>query len=132
MAERILIVDDDKDFVEITKVAFETAGYEVMAAYDGDEGFQKARMEKPDAIVLDVMMKTKTEGFDVSRKLHKDEATRLIPVLMLTGIRQDMKLPYTFEPDETWMPVVEFIEKPITPDQLIVKVKQLLEKNRSG
>lgn len=128
MAELVLIVDDDKDFVEINKVAFETAGYEVLVAYDGDEGFQKASMENPDAIVLDVMMKTKTEGFDVARKLHKDEATRMIPVLMLTGIRQEMKLPFTLEPDDDYMPVVEFIEKPITPERLIEKVKQLLEK----
>lgn len=128
MAERVLIVDDDKDFVEINKTAFETAGYEVLKAYDGEEGFQKASKGKPDAIVLDVMMKTKTEGFDVAQKLHKDEATRLIPVLMLTGIRQEMKLPFTLEPDDDYMPVVEFIEKPITPERLIEKVKQLLEK----
>ena len=132
MAECILIVDDDKDFIEINKVAFETAGYEVLTAYDGDEGFQKASKGKPDAIVLDVMMKTKTEGFDVSRKLHKDEATRMIPVLILTGIRKEMKLPWKFEPDDDYMPVVEFIEKPITPDQLIEKVKQLMDKKQSG
>ena len=101
MAERVLIVDDDKDFVEINKIAFETAGYEVLSAYDGEEGFQKASNGKPDAIVLDVMMKTKTEGFDVAR---------------------------TLDPEDDYMPVVEFIEKPITPERLIEKVKQMLEK----
>lgn len=132
MAERILIVDDNKDFVEINKTAFEIAGYEVLTAHDGEVGLQKAGKEKPDAIVLDVMMKSKTEGFEIARKLHMDNDTRLIPVLMLTGIRQEMGIPYKFEPDDDYLPVVKFIEKPITPDRLIEKVKQLLEKKRNG
>ena len=87
MANKILIVDDERDFVEINRATLESKGYKVVAAYNGKEGLEKALKEKPDLIVLDVMMTTKTEGFDVSRKMRAYEELKKTPIIMLTAIR---------------------------------------------
>jgi CheY-like chemotaxis protein len=73
-------------------------------------------------MLLDVMMAHESEGFDVARKLAEDPATKKIPVLLLTGIRKAMKLPFSFEPDADWLPVKAVLEKPIKPDELLKQV----------
>ena len=88
----------------------------------------KAKKELPDLILLDVMMATKTEGFDIARNLHDDSATKGIPVVMVTGIRRDMNLPFRFEPDPTWLPVKAVIEKPIKPEALLKIVEDNIKK----
>ena len=70
--QKIMIIDDDPDFVEVTKVLFETRQYEVSAAHDPEEGFAKLEQEVPDALILDVMMGTGADGFIVARKIRKD------------------------------------------------------------
>lgn len=126
-AAKILIVDDDVDFVESTKDLLEAHNFEVKYAYDGKEGVKKAKAETPDLMLLDVMMATKTEGFEVAREIAADEQLKSMPVIMLTGIRKDMKLNYGFEPDEDWLPVTEFLEKPVGPAKLIATVEKLLK-----
>ena len=123
---KILLVDDDTDFVESTSALLEAHNYSVVSAYDGKTGFQKAEDESPDLLLLDVMMSTKTEGFDVARKIAQDENLKNMPVILLTGIRNDMNLPYGFEPDEEWLPVYKVMEKPVQPDQLINTIEELL------
>ena len=81
---RILMVDDDKVLVAATKTVLESQGYAVSAAYDGDEGLDKARAEKPDLIILDVIMPT-MDGFAVCEQLKSDPGTEMIPVLMMTS-----------------------------------------------
>ena len=117
--KRVLLVDDDVDFVDLSTTFLESKGYQVVAAYDGEEGMKKAKKNRPDLIVLDVMMTRLTEGFDVS--LLRD-----IPVIMLTGIRKKEKLPWTFEPDDTWLPVAKFLEKPISPPQLLEEIEKAI------
>lgn len=126
MSHRILIIDDDRDFVKIHQTALEAGGFKVITANDGDEGFKKACEENPELIVLDVMMKSKTEGFHVAQKLQHNQQTRQIPIIMLTGIREQMKLDQEFKPDETWLPVRIFLEKPIFPGRLVQEAKKLL------
>jgi two-component system alkaline phosphatase synthesis response regulator PhoP len=121
---KILLVDDDADFVEINKAVLEKNGYEVIAAYNGAECLEKTRSESPDLIVLDVMMATQSEGFNVSRDLRNSEHTKDIPILMVTSINETV--PYKFERDDTWLPVDSFIEKPIEPQQLLEKVSSML------
>ncbi len=121
---KILLVDDDADFVEINKAVLEKNGYEVIAAYNGAECLEKTRSESPDLIVLDVMMATQSEGFNVSRDLRNCEHTKDIPILMVTSINETV--PYKFERDDTWLPVDSFIEKPIEPQQLLEKVASML------
>ena len=89
------------------------------SAPNGKIGLAKARELKPDMILLDVMMGTRSEGFDVARELHKDEKLKNIPVILITGVRKEMSLPYGFESDETWLPVKGVLEKPVKPEVLL-------------
>jgi CheY-like chemotaxis protein len=125
---KILVVDDDIDFLEAQKALLEAKGYTVFGAPNGDEGYQKAKAEQPDLMLLDVMMTYDSEGFDLARKLKEDPATRNIPVIMITGIRKAKGLPFSFEPDEDWLPVKAVLEKPVTPEELLKKVEEGLKK----
>lgn len=88
MAKKILIVDDEKDLVETLTFRFEAAGYQVIAAYDGMEGLDKVKKDRPDLIILDVMM-PKMDGYTVCRMLKFSETTKGIPIIMLTARGQD-------------------------------------------
>jgi DNA-binding response OmpR family regulator len=126
LVARILLIDDDRDFVEAVKTTLEIEGYRVLTADNGETGFDTAVREKPDLIVLDVMMKTLTEGLHVARQLHSDDETRGIPVLMLSAIKDVLKLTEDMQPDDTNLPVSEFLEKPVTPTKLIDVIRALL------
>ncbi|MFA6635596.1 MAG: response regulator [Candidatus Omnitrophota bacterium] len=122
MPGKILIVDDDPDFREAMATLLEAKGYDVGTASDGEAGLAKAREILPDIILLDVMMSGTTEGFDVARKLHAEDKLKDIPVVMTTGIRKDMNLPFGFEPDNDTLPVKEVLEKPVKPETLLSAV----------
>lgn len=130
MAHKILIVDDDRDFVEISRATLESKGYQVVPAYDGKEGLEKALKEDPDLIVLDVMMTTKTEGFEVARQMRENESLKKTPIVMVTAIREKMNVSSKIEPDENWLPVTEFIEKPFPPRKLLKKIDELLSRKK--
>ena len=124
MPKKILIVDDDSDFVEAITTLLEAKGYEVVSAPEGKTGFSQAKKQLPGLIILDEMMATKSEGFDVARQLKDEKITKDIPVVMITGVRRDMNLPFGFEPDENWLPVKAVLEKPIKPDLLLKTVEE--------
>jgi CheY-like chemotaxis protein len=123
---KILIIDDDKDFVDATKTLVEAKGYTAVTANCGADGFALAKKEKPDVILLDVMMTYDSEGFDIARNLKKDDDTRGIPIIIITGVRKAKHLPFGFEPDEDWLPVKEVLEKPVKPEMLIECVKKVI------
>ena len=123
MANQVLMIDDDPEFVEATTNLLEAKGYEVVSAVNGKEGFEKAKAIHPDIILLDVMMTTESEGFDVAREMHKEESLKNTPVIIITGIRKEMNLPFGFEPDEEWLPVKAVLEKPIKPDLLLSTIE---------
>ena len=124
---KILLVDDDKDFVESTKIILESKPYEVIVAYEGDEGLRKAREEKPDLILLDIIMPIK-DGFTAAEQLKKDPELSKIPTLMLTS--------YAARRGETSIPVSrgfsldveDYIEKPISPKDLLAEVEKFIKK----
>lgn len=122
MAKKVLIIDDDADFVESVENLLEARGYEVVSAANGKDGVEAAKKEKPNLIILDVMMTTKDEGFNVARTLNELEGVKGTPVVMVTGVRREMNLPFSFEPDQTWLPVKEVLEKPIKPETLLKAV----------
>ena len=126
MSSNILIIDDDQDFAASTRDLLEASGYTVSIAVDGEEGLAAARSVLPDLVILDVMMTHDSEGFDVSRKMREDDALRQLPILMVTGIRREMDLPYRFEPDDDWLPVNQLLEKPVPPARMLEEVKKLL------
>ena len=123
---KILIIDDDPDFVESVAGILKARGYVVDSAPNGDEGIKKAKAIMPDLIILDVMMSKNTEGFDVSRKIPEDKDLKSIPVIMVTGIREKMNLAFGFEPDKTWLPVKTVLEKTIKPEQLLLEIEKYI------
>jgi len=124
--KKILIIDDDPDFVDSVRAVLEARDYIVDSAPDGTEGFKKAKEIIPNLIILDVMMTKNTEGFEVSREFQKDDDLKSIPIIMITGIREQMNLAFGFEPDSTWLPVKAVLEKTIKPDQLLAKVAEFI------
>ena len=81
---KVLLIDDDPDFVEATRIVLESKPYEVIVSYDGDDGLRKAKKESPDLIILDVIMPVK-DGFSTAEQLKKDAGLKNIPVIMLTA-----------------------------------------------
>lgn len=131
MGEKVLLVDDDVDFVEVNREVLEEKGYQVEVAHNGKKALEKALSEKPDIIILDVVMTTPTEGIHVAQELRKNEKTKDIPIIMLTGVREKMGIPYQIGPEEEYLPVTEFIEKPFPPAKLVEKVEQMLRKGKN-
>ena len=126
---KILIIDDDPDIVESMKVVLESKNYHVTSAKDGEEGLKKAKADKPDLIILDIMMETSDKGFDVARQLKWDKNYKGIPILMLTAIKERTGLDFKKEAgDEVWLPVDDYVEKPLKAQELIAKVGALLGK----
>ena len=132
--KKILIIDDDPDIVEALRLTLR-GNYQVFDAASGQEGLRKVKEIEPDLIILDVMMETETEGFQVSLALRSPDpaseyaAYARIPILVLTAIHQ--KTPLRFAPDADYLPVDDFVEKPVKPGVLLAKVKKLLGNARS-
>ena len=124
---KILIADDDPDIRESLQAILETQQYTVVTAVDKTDGLEKIRAEKPDLAILDVMMSTWEDGFEMSRELKKDPQFKDMPILMLTGIKKETGIDFkSTAGDPTWCPVDAFLEKPIEPDILLAEVAKLL------
>jgi len=126
--KKILVIDDDVQLVDTVKTLLESVGYEVYYAYQAKKGIEMAKTASPDLILLDVMFAGPPgpDGFETSRQLHKDPALKNIPIIILSGVRKAMDLSFEFEPDESWMPVKTFIEKPVKPDTLLAEIEKIL------
>jgi CheY-like chemotaxis protein len=129
---RILIVDDDPDFVEINKTVLEANGFQTTAAYTPEEAWAALSTWHPDLIMLDVMMPKGTEGFHLAYRLRADEQYRRIPVLMVTQINQMAEFRFSPETDGDFLPVEDFVEKPVRADELVRRIESLLAKARSA
>jgi CheY-like chemotaxis protein len=124
---KILLVDDDADFVESTRTVLESKPYDVIVAENGDEGVRKAKEARPDLIILDVIMPVK-DGFTAAEQLKKDPQLSRIPTLMLTAFAEkhaEASIPvsrgYTLETED-------YIEKPVSPEELLARVAKQLKK----
>lgn len=123
---RVLLIDDDADFIAINRIAIEAAGYEVVAASNASVGGEAARLERPDVIVLDVMMDTPTEGFELARDLRSDPDLKATPLIMLTGVNQE-DIPWRFDKDEDWLPVDVFLDKPVDTERLVAEINKAVD-----
>lgn len=121
---RVLVVDDDPDFVEITRTVLQAHGYEIASAASGQQALEMMRQQRPDLVILDVMMRGATEGYDVSQVMYGDKDLATVPVLMVTSI-MDGTMADQFPTDE-YLPVADFITKPVSPDQLVQRVRTLI------
>ena len=120
---KILLVDDDKDFVEINKTLLEKDKHTVVFAHNPKDGFALLKKEKPDLLLLDVMMEEPDDGFAMAQKIRSDG--NKIPIIMLTSINKVMNL--QFGKDKDMVPVNEFFEKPIPADKLREAVKKYVK-----
>ena len=126
---KILIVDDDLDLSTALQITLESQQYTVITASDGKEGMEKVRTDKPDLVILDVMMSSWSDGFEMSRELKKDPQSKDIPILMMTGVKDKTGIDFkSTAGDPTWCPVDAFLDKPVEPDALLAEVKKLLQK----
>ena len=127
---KILVVDDDPDFVETTRMVLESATHEVISAADGDEGLRRVREDKPDLVILDVIMKTVLDGLNMSQQMANDPEQHPIPILMVTSIANSDYA--ALFPTDEYIHIDGFISKPIAPDVLLERVGALLKEPRIG
>jgi len=127
MSERtVLVIDDDIDLVEIIRVTLEREKLRVIDAQNGERGFALAREQQPDLILLDIMMGTVDEGFQVAYRLRSDPLTKDTPIIMLSAIGERTGFSFDKNKDADFLPVSEFIEKPISPRKLVDLVRRHL------
>jgi CheY-like chemotaxis protein len=124
--KNILIVDDDRDVFESMKIVLESEGYGVEWATNGREAMEKLHARKPDLMVLDVMMSTDDEGFQLAYKMKREKEFAGIPILMVTSIGAKTGFSFRKGEDEDFLPVNEFLEKPVDPRLLVDKVRENL------
>lgn len=119
----VLIVDDDPDFVEITSMILKQHGYGVSTAASGDEALERMREERPDILLLDVMMSTVLDGVNVSFAMSEDPELKNVPIVMISSI-PDSPNADKFPTDE-YVPISAWITKPVNPDQLVSTIQRL-------
>jgi len=121
---RILVVDDDPDFVLVTRAILEAEGYQVTAASDGTAALEMMRQQRPDVVLLDVMMSTTLEGVDVAREMEADPQLRDVPIIMISSIATSE---YAAEfPDDESIPIAAWISKPIQPAVLLKTIRRFV------
>jgi CheY-like chemotaxis protein len=124
---KIVVVDDDQDIRDSLEAILGSRDYDVSTAADKTEGMEKIKAEKPDLAILDVMMTTWQDGFEMARELKKDPDFKDMPILMLTGVKDKTGIDFkSTAGDPTWCPVDGFLEKPIEPDVLVAEIEKLL------
>ena len=122
---KILIVDDDPDFVEATRLVLESVGHVVVSAADGEEGLLCAGQEQPDLVILDVIMKTVLDGLYMSQRMADDPSKADTPILMVTSIANSDYA--ALFPTDEYVHISDFVTKPIAPDDLLRRVAELLK-----
>ena len=124
---RILVVDDDPIFVKSTKAILESHGYRVDSAQDGEEGLAKMKQEKPDLVLLDVMMAWPLEGVSISRDMMDNKELQGVPIIMVTSIRRS-EYRGIFPQDE-YLHIDSWLDKPCPPDKLVSEVAATLSRH---
>ena len=121
---RVLVADDDPDFVEILTMVLKKGGYQVDCASNGNEALARMRVSPPDALLLDVMMSGVLDGVNVSFQMAQDPALRGIPIIMISSIPDS---PHADQfPTDEYVPISAWITKPVQPEQLLATIKRLV------
>ena len=126
---KIAIVDDDLDLTKALQATLESEQYTVVTASDRAEGMETIRKEKPDLAIVDVIMTTWQDGFEMARELKKNPEFKDMPILMLTGVKDKSGIDFkSTAGDPTWCPVDGFMDKPVEPGILLDEIKRLLQR----
>ena len=125
--EKIVIVDDDQDIRDSVQVILESRGYTVVGAADKETGIAAVKAEKPDLIILDVLMESYSDGFDLARTFKEDVEFKDTPIVMMTGAQEKTGIDFrTAAGDSTWLPVDGFLDKPVDPNTLLEEIAKHL------
>jgi CheY-like chemotaxis protein len=128
MTKKLLIIDDDPDFVSGIKAILDSADYEVEVAYNPKDGYQALQSKHFDLLLLDIMMGRGAEGIMIARKLRRDTKLRELPVLIITGMREQIAFLFPGEPvHPRFVEIDEMVEKPVEPKMLLEKVSSLIQ-----
>jgi len=132
--KHILVIDDDVQMVDTVETLLGNVGYEVSHEYLSLDGLELAREIKPDLILLDVMFAGQPgpDGFEMARQFRDDPDLKDIPIIMLSGVKKILGIPYELAPDDKWLPVKIFLEKPIKPAQLLEAIEKVLGPRKPG
>jgi len=130
MMAKILVIDDDEDFLLAMRLVLEANDFEVETATTPEEGINKVLSTKPDLVVLDVLMPAGYEGFEVARAIREEHNLRELPIVILTNVHSVKKVPYRFAPDEDYLPVDVFLDKPVEPEMLVDTIREVLGERR--
>jgi DNA-binding response OmpR family regulator len=126
--KRLLIVDDDPDFAGAIEVILKSGGYEVDVTYNPDDGWAALQKNRYDLLLLDIMMGRGAEGVMMARKIRKDEVLREMPVLIITGMREQIAFLFPGQAVHPgFVPIDELVEKPVDPKMLLERVEALIE-----
>jgi CheY-like chemotaxis protein len=128
---QILLVDDDRDFVDATTMVLEAHGYTVTPAFSAKEAWEILKGSTPDVMLLDCMMEDFDSGFDLSRDINIQYPQ--LPVVMLTCVHEYMSDKWNFSPDDDkkWLPVRHFLEKPVAPEKLVATIREVLAESKN-
>ena len=128
MTKKVLMIDDDPDFVSGIRSILMTANFEVDVAYTPKDGLQALQTKPYDILLLDIMMGRGAEGIMIARKLRKDPKLRELPVLIITGMREQIAFLFPGEPvHPRFVEIDELVEKPVEPKLLLEKVNSLIQ-----
>jgi CheY-like chemotaxis protein len=122
---KVLIIDDDQDYVAAITALLEASGYAVSSGADGAEGFDLARTLQPDLILLDVMMTERTEGFFTLQRMRSIPALAHTPIIIASSVYTEFPH-FRVDPKAGWLPADQFLAKPIDPETLLSEVKRLI------
>jgi CheY-like chemotaxis protein len=123
---KVLVVDDDDAFHGFLRVVLESAGYAVVSAYSGQQGLEMARRERPDVILLDIVMESMTEGFEFCHEARRDPQLKHTPILGISEIEAKMRLPCPPDRERDLFPVDGYLPKPIETERLLTALRRLV------
>jgi two-component system alkaline phosphatase synthesis response regulator PhoP len=131
--KKLMIIDDDPDFVAGIRAVLDAAGYETEVAYNPKDGFAALKARPHDLLLLDIMMGRGAEGVMMARKIRKEPSLEKLPILIITGIREQIAFMFPGQAvHPNFVPLNELIEKPVEPDLLLERVAALIAASESG
>jgi len=127
---KILIIDDDLDFLMTMQTGLGAHGFQVETAPTPEEGMRKVASVQPDLVILDVLMPTGFEGFDLAHAIRNVHGLTDLPILMLSNVHAVKEAPYRFAPDKEYLPVDLFLDKPVDLKTLVDTIQEMLGQRR--
>lgn len=133
MSKKLLLIDDDKDLVNVLEPALKSKGFDVAVAHSGADGLKKLLEVRPDLVILDVMMEADTAGFEAvyqirsKRESSKYKEVKNVPIIMLTAINQVTNSRFSLNEENSFLPGInDFVTKPVKVEELIEKINKIV------